>query len=274
MRIINRLIITSLLSVFLVSCGGGNGSGDPVADLTHNELAEQFVRELNATGNYDVEIVKSSTLQYNYVVVYDRDFGTYDAYDLTNYSVGSDVTTFVSSNANSFFIDLRRIPGYYETTLEWDYYYNTYTGDYEWGWVERTEYIPTRYRDPITGILFEKNEDGIKDLEKIAAFQEHKTISKSADTIVTKFGLSAERATEVAKLAVQWEKNKKSFTDSEHDEFSKEVLGVTITEAKEAIQKSVEGDSTDLESVINTAANVNGITPEAMNEIVVEFFTN
>ncbi len=262
-----NLIALVAMTVLLVSCGGGNGGGAPSLGLNHKELAQEFVTALNATGNYNVELTKKSTLQYDHVVVYDRTLKQYDAYYIGDWKPGQDVVNYVDTLSNNFYYDLRRIPGHWITVEDYGSYYDYYTGQYEFGWHWEDEYVPTRYRDRRTGLLFEKVQATGKDLEKIAAFKEGLQIKNSADLLAGEFGLSQSRAKEVARLAVQWDKNQDSMTDADHDAFSTEVLGVSITDAKEAFKKSLEGDSKSLEAVIEQAAATNDIAPEDMQEI-------
>ena len=251
-RHMRKFLTYLFMLTFLLACGGGNGSGNPTTGASHNDLASIFVNKLNATGQYDVELVKKSTLQYNYIVLYDRDYGTYDAYDLTGFSETTDIMSFVNANNNYFFYDLIRIPAHYDI---WD------------------NYVPTRYEDPYTGTLFERITATAKDLEKMAALTEQVTIARSANHIETQLGLSADRSLEIARLAVQWNKNKDTLTNADHDAFASEIIGVSITDAKNAVNSAfIDGNQSSLNQVISTAAETNGVSVEHMNVLIQELF--
>lgn len=229
----------------LTACGGGGGSGSVSTGgvyLSHAEVADEFVHRLNLDAGYDVTLVKTNTEQYNYVVVYDHDYNTYDAYDLGSYNVGEDINSYIYWHQDDFFYDLDPLTG-------------------------------NRFEDPYTGIVFEETSASSKDLEKMAALAQDIKIKKAADNIVAQYGLSVERATEVARLATQLTNApKSSMTDADYDNFSKELLGSSITQFKDALKKQAKGDSAELVNLIDTAAEVNGVGPEHMNKIVTDLF--
>jgi hypothetical protein len=88
------------------------------------------------------------------------------------------------------------------------------------------------------------------------------------------FGLSDERSREVARLAVQLAgTNKKAMTDKDYDAFSKELLGTTIGKFQSAMKAAREGNAASMNSIIETAAQVNGVGPEHMNQIMNGLFS-
>jgi hypothetical protein len=233
------------LTIGVLTACGGSGSGTVSTGgvyFTHSELASEFVNRAYADAGIDISLVKSNTLQYNYIVVYDRDYGTYDAYDLTGYNVGDNILDFVTANSDYIYYDLiQNTDGTYE-----DYY---------------------------TGTLFEETSATSKDLEKMAALKQELTIQKSAKKIEASYGLSADRSREVARLAVQLKQTPKaSMTDADYDAFSKEILGSSITDLKSAVNKKLQGDSSAMDSLVEQAAEVNGVGPEHMNKIINDLF--
>jgi hypothetical protein len=58
------------------------------------------------------------------------------------------------------------------------------------------------------------------------------------------------------------------MTDSELDSFSTELLGFSITAGKQAAQSYIEGNTNSLNSLINSAAKVNGVTPEHATKLM------
>ena len=86
-------------------------------------------------------------------------------------------------------------------------------------------------------------------------------------------GLSLERAKEVARLMNTWRKSSlKSMTEKELNKYSTELLGFTVSGAKEAMNSSFSGDSTKLNELVNIAAEKNGITPEHATKLLNKAF--
>jgi hypothetical protein len=125
------------------------------------------------------------------------------------------------------------------------------------------------YEDWSTGIIFEKTAPTPKDRLKMAALEEGLLIKKAANTLTAQFGLSQERSQEVAKLAVVWQKTpKERMSDADHDRFAKDILGHSITDLKAAVAKKSNGDSSSLKKMISDTAEMNGVSPEHMNDII------
>ncbi len=124
------------------------------------------------------------------------------------------------------------------------------------------------FKDPTSGILFEASKPSSKDLEKQAAFMESLRISKSAKAMQN-YGFSEDRSLQVAKLASQLEKAPHgSMTDKDYDNFAKQITGSTITAIKAAMKKQADGDSESLKSIIDTAAETNGVGSEQMKQML------
>src|SRR4051794_7675243 len=104
-----KLTAVAAATIALSACGGGGGGNTSVGGgiyYTHAELATEFADSMWYDIGYDVELVKVDTQQYNFVVVYDHDLGTYDAYDLTNYNPGEDIGNFLDTNDWRNYYDL------------------------------------------------------------------------------------------------------------------------------------------------------------------------
>lgn len=273
-----------LSTTLLTSCSdnGGNGGGAP--GYTHKELAVKFVEELNLNADFEVELIKKSTDQSDFIVIYDPLYDSYDAIDIENYDPSLDnASDYYHLNSASFYYDLDEIPGHYEgrwvgewvdeyawdeeTGTWYDTGYNTYQETYQDVWID------TKYRDVNSGLYFEKTAASPKDLAKMAAIKEAAAIDKTAQHLSSNFGLSIDRAKEVAKLSSHWKKaSKKSMTNSEIDAFSTELLGFSITTGKKAVQESIAGESEDLEALVKKAAEANGITPEHATKLMSKVF--
>lgn len=236
-------LTTAFATMMLMACGGGGGnSSTGGVYLSHGEVADEFVHRMNLDHGYDMEIVKTNTQQYDYIVVYDYDLDTYDAYYLGGYNPGEDLLDYLYYNDDLFYYDLDPIGnGYYE-----DYF---------------------------TGVIFEKTQPTSKDLLKMKALKEAVQIKSSAEHIAAEYGLSESRSMEVAKLSKLWKNTPKDrMTDQDHDHFAKEVLGYSITEYKQAAKQMQAGDKSHLKRLVNGTADYNGTTPEDVNDIIKEVF--
>ncbi len=235
-------LMTALLS--LVSCGGGSGGGSTSTGgnyYTHEQLAQEFVRRVNSdVYGYDLQLVKSETLKYDYIVVYDRYYRTYDAYYIGSFNVGENVANYMNKY-NSYF--------YYDLVSE--------SGNY--------------YRDPYTGTRFEKQEVSSKNLAKMQALKEQLSVNSLADKLKVQYGLSGEKSLDVASFAYKIENSPKgTFKASDYDSFVKELTGSTITEFKNDI---LSGNGQSLQNRIESASQVTGMGPEGVNKLISDFFT-
>ena len=264
--------LSGLILFTLVSCSSGDngGNGNGADGYTHNELAEKFVQELNLDEEFDVTLAKKSTLEANFIVIYDPYTDSYDAINIDNYDPAIDnAADYYFDNSGRAFYDLDVIPGHYET----DYTYTVVGYDADgyaiWGYEIYETWIPTRYRDRYSGFVFEKTNATPKDLAKVAALKEQAELDKSAKFLSKEFGLSLERSKEVARLTSHWKKaSLKGMTDAEQDAFSTELLGFSITAGKKAAKRAMEGDAASLQTLIESAAKTNGITPEHVSKLL------
>ena len=229
-----------------VSCGGGStggGTGGGTTYYTHSELAAKFVDYAWDDASLDLSLAKTTTLQNNYIVVYDYDYDTYDAYYIGAWTPTQDVGSYIDLYSDMMYYDLDYLGG-------------------------------NLYEDWYTGVQFEEGSATSKDLAKLAAFRQHIQLKKATSNIQAQFGLSEERSQSVAKLAVQLAKTPKaSMTTQDYDNFSQELLGSSITEFQKATKQSFEGDSSKLQDLMSKAAQVNGVGPEQMSKIMVELMS-
>ena len=58
------------------------------------------------------------------------------------------------------------------------------------------------------------------------------------------------------------------MTDADYDNFSKQLIGSSITEVKAAIAKQQQGDNSSIDDIINTAASTNGVGAEQMKQML------
>jgi hypothetical protein len=262
-RLLTAFAALLALSTFITACGGSGGNGDGAPGYTHNQLAELFVQKLNASGDFEVQLAKSSTQRDGYIVVLDRSTNEYNAYNINGYSPEQDAVIFIGSTNQ--YSDLDYIPGYYQQyySSRYDYGCECYVSS------NYSVYVSATYRDRATGIVFEKTSGTPKDRMKLAALKEAFTVQNMASTLSANYGLSAERSQEVAKTTFLWQQQpKERMTDADHDRFAKEILGHSITDYKAAAQKASAGDRSALNQLIEDSARANGITAEDANQIV------
>ena len=242
LKAVSSAVLGLGVAMVLSACGGGGGGGGTVStggvSYTHDQLAAAFVDRAYGDAGIDADLVKSNTLQYNYIVVYDYDYKSYDAYYIGGYVVGQNVSDFIYAHNDQNYYDLDSIGG-------------------------------GLYQDYYSGVTFEETASSSKDLQKVAALKQELSVQKSAKKLKAQFGLSDDRSREVARLAVQLANtDKKSMTNADYDGFSKELLGTTIGKFQNAMKAAKEGNAADMNSIIDNAAKVNGVGPEHMNEIM------
>ncbi len=145
---------------------------------------------------------------------------------------------------------------------------NTYDPYYD-SYIHWVIYDP--YYDPYYGCYCYSDDGGMtqKDLTKMTAQKQAAVVAYSAEKLQMDLGLSAERSTLLAKLAVQMAKTPKaSLTVKDYDNFAKTIFGSTAGEFQSAFAKDAQGDSAMLNQLIDRAANVNGIGPEHARQIM------
>jgi hypothetical protein len=125
-----------------------------------------------------------------------------------------------------------------------------------------------KYQDGM-GNIFEIKNSTSKDLEKVGNFTEKIRKEKFSQELMANYGFSAERSVELANLLSDYGHiiNKRSLTEKDQDFFSKKVLGVDFKNAEVAIK---EGSGDSLDNLIQTAAKLNGVTPEQVQELLIK----
>jgi flagellar biosynthesis/type III secretory pathway protein FliH len=123
-------------------------------------------------------------------------------------------------------------------------------------------------------LIFEETSMISKDLEKRAAVAEKYLVIQMGKQIATKFGLSNDRAVQVAKIANHWRKysTTRAVTADDADAFSTELMGSNMKEIESAVKGSLSGDSAELNSLIEKAAAVNKVSSEQMSQVMNQLF--
>jgi hypothetical protein len=226
----------------MVGCGGGGGGNTSTGGtyLSHAQVAAEFVRRMNIDlVGYDVELVKTNTLQYDYIVVYDWDFGSYDAYYIGAYNPGENLYSYLNLYNYKFYYDL--IP--------------------ESGNV---------YYDPYTGLRFQKGAGSSKDQAKLKAFKQSIAVKLAADSLQVQYGMSAEKAVSAARFAYNLKTQPEgTYNVRDYDAFAKDLVGTSITEFQKDIKS---GNAAGLAEKIDKAAEITGMGPEGVNRLMQEMF--
>lgn len=113
-----------------------------------------------------------------------------------------------------------------------------------------------------------------KDTLKKAAVVEQYLVVEMSKQVKAKFGLSAERSLKIAKAANHFRKyaTSRALTSEDTNAYAKEIIGADFGKISKAYESSMKGDLTDLNSLLEVAAEKNGTTPEKMGEIVTKMF--
>ncbi len=126
-----------------------------------------------------------------------------------------------------------------------------------------------------TGMIFEKIQGATKDLSKARAFVEAASVEMTSNSLASQFGLSKERSVQVAKMAQAWNKlaGSRKVTDADADSFVQQLAGVSIQDMKNAETAMMQfGNQAPLNSVLDSAAKVNGTSSENMRAIMNQMF--
>lgn len=268
-----NILMLILILAFTACTGGGNGNGSSTGGLTHNQLAEKFVANLNVDEDFDVTLAKKSTLQKNFIVVYDPLTQSYDAINIESYEPSMDAATYYAQNRGRGFFDLDKLAGHNEVEYREVVVGHDADNNPIYGFEPYEVWVPTRYEDRFSGLLFEKIASSPKNLAKLEALKEGIKINRTADSLVANMGLSVGRAKEVARLKAHWEKaSKKGMSAEDQDNFSTELLGFSITQGLSAYKSAMEGNSEELNELIELSAEQNQLTPEHASKLMTKVF--
>ncbi len=232
----SALLVT--VAAGLTACGGGGGSGNTSTGgtfFTHEQLAREFVNRVNVdVAGYDLSLQKINTLQADYIVVYDYDYGTYDAYWLGNYNPGESIANYIISYDPYFYYDLINEGG-------------------------------NVYRDFYTGIRFQKVEGIKQNLSRMQGSEQKQVLNVMALQLQKQFGVNKGTATLFAKFAFNMQANPGKYGKAEIDAVMTEGLGASYTDILEAKENN---DVVSMAQYIATAQAKSGIPATKMAEFL------
>lgn len=221
----------------MTACGGGGGGNYSTGGsyFTHSELATEFVRRLNIdVKGYDVSLVKTDTLQYDYIVVYDKSYKTYDAYYLGSYNPGENLASYLNQYEYKFYYDLISMGN-------------------------------GTYKDYVSGKLFEIEDASSMDTEKVAAIQELVAVDKAAKTLREQYGMSEEASLDTARFAVQMSKAQGGAVDVKAmDRFAAKLTGSSITQFQNDMKA---GNDVSFTKRVELAKSKTGLSDEGIQKL-------
>ena len=222
----------------LTACGGGGGSGNVSTGgtyFTHEQLAQEFVRRVNVdVAGYNLALQKTNTLQTDYIVVYDRDFGTYDAYWLGNYNPGESIANYIIAYDPYFYYDLDHIGG-------------------------------NVFEDWTTGIRFQKIEGIKQNLTRMKGSEQRQVLHIMELQLQKQFGVNKPTAKLFAKFAFNMQANPGKYGKAEIDSVMTEGLGASYSDILAAKESN---DYVAMGKYIATAQAKAGIPATKMAEFL------
>ena len=110
-------------------------------------------------------------------------------------------------------------------------------------------------------------------LKKLAVVEQYLVI-EMAKQVKGKFGLSAERSLKIAKAANHFRKysSKRALTSEDTNAYALEIIGSDFKALEKAYAETLHGNVGAFTSVLETAAEKNGTTPENISVILTKYF--
>lgn len=123
-------------------------------------------------------------------------------------------------------------------------------------------------------LLLSETESTGKDVLKRNAVVEQYLVVEMAKQVKSKFGLSDERSLKIAKASNHFRKfsSKRAVTSEDANAYASEILGADFSEIEKAYKATLKGNTSELNSLLEKAAEKNETTPEKMGEILSKLF--
>ena len=120
---------------------------------------------------------------------------------------------------------------------------------------------------------FSEDGDNVKDLEKLGYLTEVELREEITNGLLFDYGFSTDRAEEVSSILFYMKKikGKRSLTDRELDKFTNKLLGTKYIDSKKAMEEYIQGNDENFIKMLGKAAQVNETSPEAMQEIFLDY---
>lgn len=113
-----------------------------------------------------------------------------------------------------------------------------------------------------------------KDTMKKQAVVEQYLVLEMAKQVRGKFGLSDERSLKIAKAANHFRKqsSRRALTSEDTDAYASEIIGSDFRDIEDAYKRTLGGEITAFQSVLERAAEKNDTTPEQISVILTKYF--
>lgn len=123
------------------------------------------------------------------------------------------------------------------------------------------------------GNLYDEAGTTQKDLETLAALQSEAAVRATGEKLAAEFSLSEEQSFRIARIATEWQTISKSrqMTAKDLEAFTKDMVGLDLSDLRTAAQRAAEGDSSRMEGLINKASQNLDTTPENVKAILATF---
>jgi hypothetical protein len=117
-------------------------------------------------------------------------------------------------------------------------------------------------------------DSGSVDMEKLAALKEKHYLNEMTRQLIARFDLKQGPASRIATIAHQYNRiaNGRGLTTEDASRFSKELIGFDMAQVEVAVKKSMKGDSSNLNTLLDQASDKVGTTPEKFNQMITEIF--
>lgn len=267
-------ITISFLTLILVSCNG------------LDKKASKFEKILESSTGQDQSVAKLWTEKGQYVVYKNEVTGEYTAYNLEKFDKKmKSYEAYASAvSANDVVQNLLQdkewvVSGhYYEYSTDstsCDADNNCYTTT---SYYTTDEWIDTSHWNVFYtggGFRFENNSIQTRDLDTLGALREDATLALMSHELTSQFSLSANRAQELAKLALRYQKleSRRELTSSEKNSFALESLGVSFTKVESAVKAKRNGSEAEYKKLLDEASQHNRTTPEEIGRFFEEFIS-
>lgn len=292
MKLKMKFAAIGLLFVAALTQGCISGGGEAERRKTAKDVADL----LSSDGNGPWSVAKTSSRVKDFVVLLGPD-GKYYGFNVNDYKKDQTredflATATIYSNLTHSIDSYRK----YETISTYDYtssycptawsnqdvtcspngysssgYVTSYkVTETNYGWVTYNESV---FIDSYSGLVFEQGDSSSKDLEAVSAAIEMASNVEMRDMLVSGYGLSESRASEIASLAKSWQNIEKSraMTSKDLMQFQSKVFGSDLGSVKKAAEKAAKGDKKAYEEVIARAAKLNDVSPEQAKAIFENF---
>jgi hypothetical protein len=123
-------------------------------------------------------------------------------------------------------------------------------------------------------IVLNHADGGTVDLEKLGALKEQHYLNAMKNQLEVRFQLTSDSATRIATIAHQFNKlsGSRELTSEDASSFTKNLIGFDMHQIETAVKKSMQGQSSDLDSLLESAAKNVGTSPEKFNSMITEIF--